>query len=170
MFLGWGAVNVVVCSRKCTGIDTKDRRAHTVTEKYDRMPVCIRSVASWSFRFSERLPFPVPAFAPWFAPPAPRAGAVLLLGETEGDCRLGAAGPAARPARPPRGQMGPRSGATVQGSAFGLRVRRARIPYAYRAIGYPLTSAFTRVSVSRSRLSRRIVISPVVTEMKDETR
>ena len=73
--------------------------------------------------------------------------------------------PRARPARPPRGQMGPRSGATVQGSAFGLRVRRARIPYRLSA-----TSACTRVSVSRSRLSRRIVISPVVTEMKDETR
>ena len=77
----------------------------------------------------------VPAFAPWFLGSHPRP---RVLGETEGDCRLGAAGPAARPARPPRGQMGPRSVATVQGSAFGLRVRRARIPYAYRAIGYPL--------------------------------
>lgn len=93
---------------------------------------------------------------PAFAPPAH----VGRLGRSAGWA------PRARPrGRPPRGQMGPRSGATVQGSAFGLRVRRARIPYRLSA-----TSACTRVSVSRSRLSRRIVISPVVTEMKDETR
>ena len=85
-------------------------------------------------------------------------------GETRKECRLGAAGPAARPAP-----------ARADGAAFrrhrsgfgfcGLRVCRARIPYRLSA-----TSACTRVSVSRSRLSRRIVISPVVTEMKDETR
>ena len=42
--------------------------------------------------------------------------------------------PRARPARPPRGQMGPRSGATVQGSAFAVCAFAARV---FR-IGYPL--------------------------------
>ena len=78
--------------------------------------------------------------------------------------------PRARPARPPRGQMGPRSGLP----APPFRVRRLVCAFAARVfrIGFRLsaTSACTRVSVSRSRLSRRIVISPVVTEMKDETR
>ena len=105
-------------------------------------------------RFSERLPFRRSRFA----------HPLHTWGDSEGDCRLGAAGPAARPAP-----------ARADGAAFrrhrsgfgfcGLRVRRARIPYRLSA-----TSACTRVSVSRSRLSRRIVISPVVTEMKDETR
>lgn len=54
--------------------------------------------------------------------------------------------PRARPARPPRGQMGPRSGATVQGSAFGLRVRRARIPYRLSAIRY--VGVYARIGVA----------------------
>ena len=74
---------------------------------------------------------------PAFAPPARR-----------GETRKETAGwaPRARPrGRPPRGQMGPRSGATVQGSAFAVCAFAARV---FR-IGYPLrrrVSVYARIA------------------------
>ena len=71
-------------------------------------------------RFSERLPFR-------------RSRTPCTRGETRKETAGGA--PRARPrGRPPRGQMGPRSGATVQGSAFAVCAFAARV---FR-IGYPL--------------------------------